>query len=139
MKPKERLAVVRALDANANRVREGLRVAEDVARFIWNDSGLTSLLKKIRHGVTEAEKGLLSARLRVKARDVEGDKGKGNQQTSERARNNAWELFAANLKRAEEALRSLEEFSKLAGRAESKTFKRLRFECYKAEEKAAKR
>ena len=134
-----RLAVWRALDANANRAREGLRVAEDVARFVWDDASLTAALKKIRHAVTAAEKKLLSKALRAKARDVDGDRGKGDQQRSEKVRRDAADMFHANLKRAQEALRSLEEFSKWARRPESTVFKRLRYDCYKAEESAVRK
>ena len=106
------LPVFRALDANCNRVREGLRVAEDVARFILNDSTLLKRLKKIRHAVTAAEKALFaSGKLRLLARDVERDLGKGTPEKKEKIRNSSKELLTANLKRAQEALRSLEEFS----------------------------
>ena len=127
------------MDANANRVREGLRVAEDVARFLWDDPRLTRSLKKIRHGVTGAEKRLFtSAARRVRSRDVEGDLGRGNLEASERIRRNPSDLFRANLKRAQEALRSLEEFAKTLGRPEALAFKSLRYECYRAEEMSEK-
>ncbi|MFA6384789.1 MAG: hypothetical protein WCY10_05405, partial [Candidatus Omnitrophota bacterium] len=49
--------ISRVIDANANRLKEGLRVCEEVARFILNDGRLTRGLKEIRH---EAD-GLLDA------------------------------------------------------------------------------
>jgi thiamine-phosphate pyrophosphorylase len=76
---------------------------------------------------------------RVEARNVDGDTGKGDKQPSEKVRRCARDLFHANLKRAQEALRSLEEFSKLAGRSESSIFKRLRYACYRAEESAVRK
>ncbi len=131
----ENLAVLRALDANCNRVREGLRVAEDVARFILNDPRLLSRLKKTRHGVTLAERSLFkSVRVRALSRDVEGDLGRGNQEKSEKSRGTPGELLKANLKRAQEGLRSLEEFAKLLKHPASAKFKRLRYECYRLEE-----
>jgi thiamine-phosphate pyrophosphorylase len=133
--PKNNRPVLRALDANCNRAREGFRVAEDVARFVWNDSRLLNRLKKLRHEVTRLEKSLFkSNRLRSAFRDVEKDLGRGTPGKSEKIRTNPTELLRANLKRAQEALRSLEEFSKLLKHPASKGFKRLRYECYKIEE-----
>jgi thiamine-phosphate pyrophosphorylase len=122
------------LDANANRAREGLRVAEDVARFLWNDASLTADLKKVRHALTSAEKTLFAAvRNRLAARDVEGDEGRTTREKSEKTRRNASDLFVANLKRSQEAFRGLEEFSKALGRPEAERFKKLRYETYQLE------
>ena len=41
--------VLRMIDANVNRTTEGLRVAEDIVRFVLDDEKLTSRLKHIRH------------------------------------------------------------------------------------------
>ena len=134
--PSKNSAVYRALDANCNRAREGFRVAEDVARFVLNDPALLNRLKKLRHGVTEAEKSLFkSVQIRLKARNVAKDLGKGNKEKAEKVRATPRELLKANLKRAQEALRSLEEFSKLIKHPASAKFKRLRYECYQIEEK----
>ena len=133
--PPKNLAVFRALDANCNRAREGFRVAEDVARFILNDSALLNRLKKLRHGVTEAELSLFKSRqIRLAARDVAKDLGRGNKEKWEKVRSTPKELLKANLKRAQEALRSLEEFSKLLKHPASAKFKKFRYECYKIEE-----
>lgn len=132
--PKD-LPVLRVLDANCNRAREGFRVAEDVARFILNDSRLLNRLKKLRHEVTAAEKSLFkSHQVRFAARDVEKDLGKSNREKSEKVRTNPKDLLKANLKRAQEALRSLEEFSKLIRHPSSAKFKKMRYECYRIEE-----
>ncbi len=129
------LPALRALDANCNRAREGFRVAEDVARFVLDDPRLLNRLKKMRHEVTAAEKTLFkSAELRAAARNVEKDLGRGNVEKREKVRSNPRELLRANLKRAQEALRSLEEFSKLLKHPASARFKRLRYECYRVEE-----
>ena len=136
MKPgQDNLPILRALDANCNRAREGFRVAEDVARFVLNDSKLLSRLKKLRHEVTAAEKTLFkSYQLRTTARNVTQDLGRGNREKTEKVRANPKELLKANLKRAQEALRSLEEFSKLLKHPASARFKRLRYQCYHIEE-----
>jgi len=133
--PRQRRSVLRALDANCNRVREGLRVAEDVARFVLNDPKLFARLKKLRHAVTQTEKKLfLSSRLRALSRDVAQDLGRGSQEKSEKVRKHPRDLLKANLKRAQEGLRSLEEFSKLLGHPAALRFKKIRYECYRAEE-----
>jgi thiamine-phosphate pyrophosphorylase len=132
--PKNR-GILRALDANCNRAREGLRVAEDVARFVLNDPRLITRLKKMRHEVTETEKSLFKGpEIRQAARDIAGDLGRGNPEKSERVRVNPRELLKANLKRTQEALRSLEEFSKLLKHPASTRFKKLRYGCYRLEE-----
>src|SRR5580692_95500 len=129
------IGVLRALDANCNRAREGFRVAEDVARFVLDDPKLLTRLKKLRHEVTSAEKSLFqSDQVRQLARNIEKDLGRGNKVKNEKSRATPEELLKANLKRAQEALRSLEEFSKLMRHPASVRFKKLRYECYKIEE-----
>jgi thiamine-phosphate pyrophosphorylase len=131
----EMRAVYRALDANCNRVREGFRVAEDVARFMLNDASLLTRLKKLRHAVTLAEKSLFqSSQLRRLSRNVQKDLGKGSREKSEKTRSSVEDLLKANLKRSQEALRSLEEFTKLIGHPASVRFKKIRYECYRIEE-----
>jgi len=54
------------IDANLNRSSEGLRVLEDVARFLLNDAELSQRLRTLRHDLArETESlsvGLLSQR-----------------------------------------------------------------------------
>ena len=40
---------LRLLDANLNRLREGIRVVEDIYRYIFNDKSTASNLKTLRH------------------------------------------------------------------------------------------
>jgi thiamine-phosphate pyrophosphorylase len=131
-----RRAVLRALDANCNRVREGLRVAEDVARFALDDPRLSTTLKRIRHDVTGAERELFQGGVeRFSARDVGGDRGRGTPVKGEKVRRSPKDLLWANLKRAQEGLRSLEEFAKLLKHPAASRFKRLRYRCYRIEER----
>ncbi len=128
-------ALYRALDANCNRVREGLRVAEDTARFVLDDPKLLNRLKRLRHAVTQAEKNLFaSASWRLGSRNVSKDLGRGSPEKAEKKRGSIEDLMRANLKRAQEGLRSLEEFSKLVGSPVSARFKKIRYECYQVEE-----
>jgi thiamine-phosphate pyrophosphorylase len=48
----------RVIDANINRISEGIRVIEDVARFVFDDSDITENLKNIRHTVRKTIKEL---------------------------------------------------------------------------------
>ena len=45
--------VFRVVDANFNRSREGLRVCEDITRFIVASPALTKELKALRHGISD--------------------------------------------------------------------------------------
>src|SRR4051812_9734075 len=49
--------ILRLLDANANRAREGLRVVEDYARFVVGAEELVGELKGIRHRFAEITGG----------------------------------------------------------------------------------
>ena len=63
--------LLRLLDANANRAREGLRVVEDYVRFMLDNRGLAADLKDIRHELADATKHLLADA--IYHRDTLGD------------------------------------------------------------------
>jgi len=123
-------AILRLVDANANRAREAARVLEDYARFVLNDAPLSARLKRLRHGLVAAL-APLAARMTA-ARDVAGDLGRGEVVRSEYRRANEADLVRANAARLEEALRSLEEFSKIDSPARARKFEKLRFAAYEA-------
>ncbi|MGB2975863.1 MAG: hypothetical protein WBD18_07480, partial [Phycisphaerae bacterium] len=50
----DRQSVYRILDANANRAREALRVAEEAARFALERADLAEALKRLRHDLRAA-------------------------------------------------------------------------------------
>jgi len=127
----------RIIDANINRAKEGLRVCEEIVRFILNDYKLTSEFKKIRHRLDSIIRGpygypvnLLTARKSLK------DIGK-NIYINELKRNNLEDIFFANIQRVKESIRVLEEFTKLADKALAVKFKRIRYGIYETEKKAA--
>ena len=126
-------SIYRTIDANFNRSREGLRVCEEVARFLLNDKPLTRDLKNLRHEITCA----LNTNTRFKskllqARSVKSDVGKKNS-NSEFKRNDARDIFEANIERSKEAVRALEEFFKLVSKSSSRKFKCIRFRIYDLE------
>jgi thiamine-phosphate pyrophosphorylase len=124
--------LARILDASANRAREGLRVAEDYVRFVLDDPGLTKRFKEVRHRLAEAERGL-DAHVLVGARDTREDVGTHIMTPSEQIRENPRAVLAANFKRIGEALRSLEEYSKLIDIWLAGRFEVLRYDVYTLE------
>ncbi len=104
--------VERLLDANGNRAAEGLRVLEDVARFLLDDRELTELAKTQRHEVRAA-----IPTETVAARDTAGDVGTTITAHDEMQRARLVDLIRANAARTQEALRTAEEACKLVGRA----------------------
>ena len=124
----------RIVDANCNRVREAIRVIEDVLRFHVESSDLSASLKDERHEVCAACDTVLKEKLEgLRARDVSGDPGRDSMTESEAARADYKEILISNFRRAEEGLRVLEEVSKLADPALSLRFKRSRFRVYELE------
>jgi thiamine-phosphate pyrophosphorylase len=124
--------LARILDASANRAREGLRVAEDYVRFVLDDPGLTKRFKEVRHRLAEAERGL-DGHLLVGARDTREDVGTHIMTPSEQIRENPRAVLAANFKRIGEALRSLEEYTKLIDIWLAGRFEVLRYDVYTLE------
>jgi thiamine-phosphate pyrophosphorylase len=122
----------RILDASANRAREGLRVVEDYVRFALDDPGLTRRLKEVRHRLAAALQGF-DPGLLVGSRDTAGDVGTHIMTAAERVRENPRAVLAANFKRTAEALRSLEEYSKLVDVWLAGRFEVLRYDVYTLE------
>jgi thiamine-phosphate pyrophosphorylase len=103
--------ILRTVDANINRVSEGLRVLEDVARFIVEDVEATRQLKSVRHQVNQLARDL-GIHLLL-SRNSGGDIGAGNDLVHEHR--DLYSIVRANAKRAQEGLRVLEELGKLPG------------------------
>jgi thiamine-phosphate pyrophosphorylase len=130
VEPTEWIDTARILDAAANRAREGLRVVEDYCRFVRDDAFLTGQLKQFRHELArllgEQPGGLAS-------RDTQRDVGTAISTDQERHRYSLLEVVEANCKRVQEALRSLEEYSKLRDPARAEGLERLRYQSYTLE------
>ncbi len=119
---------LRVLDVNLNRAREGLRVLEDTARLVWDDNDLFEELRAVRHGL-DAVTRKVYPRL-VDARDSDGDPGRVVPEVKKRDRRG---LVAANFRRAQEALRVLEEYGKVFSPSAAARFKAFRYRLYSAE------
>jgi len=127
----------RIIDANYNRLKEGLRVCEDICRFIYDEKSLTRSFKAIRHEVSEIIAHLKFKNLIV-SRNSERDIGKETI-VSELKRDNLGDIFYANLQRTKESIRVLEELTKLFDKTLAKRLKNMRYSIYGLEKKAVKK
>jgi thiamine-phosphate pyrophosphorylase len=123
----ESTALLRLVDANLNRLKEGIRVVEDICRFVFEFKDEASRLKALRHNARSSE--LLEA---LKHRDTNTDILKSTTKT-EKNRENIASLLIANFKRAQESARTLEEALKLFSTDEAENFKKIRYELYDIE------
>ncbi len=122
--------IARMIDANANRAAEGLRVLEDVARFALDDAGLSERAKAARHAVRMAA-GSISPGDAV-GRSVAEDVGRAITTETESRRTDLRGVVTAAAKRAQEAIRVLEEAAKTRG-GNWTQFERARYEAYDLE------
>jgi len=122
-----RQKVARLIDANLNRLKEGIRVIEDINRYIYNDASLTSQLKSLRHRLQT-----LYSQERLHARDIENDVQKKSIE-SELNRSDIVDLVIANFSRAQESARVLEESFKLIDPVSSEIAKEVRYGLYGVE------
>ncbi|SFV74532.1 Hypothetical alternative hydroxymethylpyrimidine phosphate kinase ThiD [hydrothermal vent metagenome] len=117
----------RVIDANINRLKEGVRVIEDIIRYYKNDKKLSLQLKQLRHKASIN----LTYELLLH-RDSINDVLRPTTQ-SELNRTNLQSIIIANFKRAQESARVLEELFKLYDVTYSETFKSIRYELYNLE------
>ncbi len=129
--------ILRILDANLNRSREGLRVCEDIVRFMLDSRSLSTELKTMRHGIASAIKVFPSgSKLLLESRDSCDDVGRSSRMATEMLRSGEADIFMANMQRVKESLRVLEEFAKLLDVKLAIKFQALRFMSYDVEKKA---
>ena len=118
---------LRLIDANLNRLREGIRVVEDIFRYVYNDKQTALKLKELRH-LSRLENYIEL----LETRDVKNDVLRSSIK-SEQNRNDLYSILIANFKRAQESSRVLEEFTKLTSIKDSENFKYIRYELYNLE------
>ncbi len=129
----------RIIDANFNRLTEGIRVCEEIARFILEEKNLTQQFRRLRHRISSAVSLLSVDKVRLlNARDILKDVGKISIKP-ELKRENWQDIFFANISRIKESVRVLEEFSKLLNKRAALDFKKIRYSIYEIEKKATKR
>lgn len=126
--------VYRIIDANINRVAEGLRVIEDIERFIFQDKEIAREVREIRH---LARKSFQKSDLLSNRNSLTDIGLRTSQESDLDKKNDIKTLLAANFKRVEEGLRSIEECLKVADfNHEAKLYEQLRFKVYDLEKKA---
>ena len=118
---------LRLIDANLNRLREGIRVVEDIFRYVYNDKQTALKLKELRH-LSRLENYIEL----LETRDVKNDVLRSSIK-SEQNRTDLYSILIANFKRAQESSRVLEEFCKLLSVKDSENFKYIRYELYNLE------
>jgi len=136
--------VLRLIDANVDRVGEGLRVLEDVARFLLDDAVLSRRLKTLRHRLSRdirSLEGQLLASRRVKE-DVGARLGRARPPGGAEEHEDLPALVRANASRVQQSLRVLEELARLSDsplRTKSAEFEGCRFEVYDLEQELVAR
>ncbi len=122
----------RIIDANLNRACEGIRVVEDIARFIYSNMEMASHLRSVRHSIRKSTDHLKDDLLRSRdsLKDVGRVISRSNTLDRKESINN---IINANFKRAQEALRTVEEMLKLSDYNLSKEVEGKRFKIYTLE------
>lgn len=122
----------RVIDANLNRLKEGVRVVEDLMRYLHNNKELSQKLKSIRHLARYEDIDAL-----LQNRDSINDVLRPTTQ-SELNRTDIKSIIVANFKRAQESSRVLEELFKLVDAKQSENYKHIRYELYDLEKEVIK-
>ena len=126
---------LRIIDANLNRIGEGLRLLEDIARLLLNDATLTQQLKTMRHEILKGDWPFHQQLLN--ARDAESDVGINIGVPGDEKQRGLTITVIANARRVQESLRTLEEVAKIPGitpELDSEKFKQARFNLYTIEQ-----
>jgi thiamine-phosphate pyrophosphorylase len=127
--------VLRIIDANLNRIGEGLRLLEELARLQLNDATLTQQLKTMRHELLRSDWSFTQRLLQ--ARNSAGDVGIDMEVPGEEKQRELPTILVANARRVQESLRTLEELSKIPGtisELDPEKFKQARFDLYTIEQ-----
>lgn len=115
----------RIIDANLNRGTEALRVLEEISRFLIEDKQSSEMLKLIRHKLNNIEEKNYDTLLA--ARDTENDIGIDIKNPDKRT--NIENIFKANIKRLQQVLRVLSEYSP----ENADVFEDMRYKSYTLE------
>ena len=131
--------LLRTVAANYTRAKEAVRVVEDICRFYLKSSRLTGRLKRLRHDLTKIflTLGMPDTSL-IEARNSREDVGRRGL-VRDKKRPGWKDLLLSNFKRAEEAVRVLEECSKVGRPSQTARFQRLRFRLYELEKESLRK
>ncbi len=126
---------LRIIDASYNRIGEGLRFLEEIARMVLDDSSMTQQLKTMRHDLIRGDSSF--NRQLLQSREAESDVGTNLEVPGEEKDKDLPSALVANARRAQESLRTLEELAKVPDTGielDSDKFKQARFDLYKIEQ-----
>ncbi len=124
----EDLRIYQIIDANLDRAREGLRVLEDWARFGLGKEKYVKRIKNFRQIL-----GKNHLKVYKQSRNHIEDKCKGLTHKEQDNRNTSEQIISSNSGRVQEALRVIEEFSRLHNHELSKIASEIRYEIYNIE------
>ncbi len=124
----EDLRIYQIIDANLDRAREGLRVLEDWARFGLGKGKYVERIKNLRQIL-----GKNHLEVYKQSRNYIEDKCKGLTHQEQLNRNTSEQIISSNSGRVQEALRVIEEFSRLHNHELSKIASEIRYEIYTIE------
>ncbi len=124
---------LRIIDANLNRIGEGLRFLEDLARLLLNDAALTEQLKTMRHELVRGEWSYNQQLLQ--SRNAAADVGISIEVAGEEKQRELPTTVVANARRVQESLRVMEELAKIPDtKLDPEKFKQTRFRLYTIEQ-----
>ena len=124
----EDLRIYQIIDANLDRAREGLRVLEDWARFGLGGNDFVAKIKNHRQIL-----GKNHLEVYKQSRNYIEDQFKGLTHQEQNNRKTPEQIVCSNAGRVQEALRVIEEFSRLHNHKLSKIASEIRYEIYTIE------
>ena len=124
----EDFRIYQIIDANLDRAREGLRVLEDWARFGLGESDYVAKIKNYRQIL-----GKNHLEIYKQSRNSIEDQCKGFTHQEQINRRTPQQIISSNSGRVQEALRVIEEFSRLHNHELSKVASEIRYEIYTLE------
>ncbi len=127
-KKAEDLRFHQIIDANLDRAREGLRVLEDWARFGLGNEEYVERIKNFRQIL-----GKNHLEVYKQSRNYIEDECKGLTHQEQINRKTPEQIISSNSGRVQEALRVIEEFSRLHNHELSKIASKIRYEIYTIE------
>ncbi len=124
----EDLRIYQIIDANLDRAREGLRVLEDWSRFGLGKENFVERIKNFRQIL-----GKNHLEVYKQSRNHIEDKCKGLTHLEQINRKTPEQIISSNSARVQEALRVIEEFSRIHNHELSKIASEIRYEIYTLE------
>jgi len=124
----EDIRILQIIDANLDRAREGLRVLEDWARFGLGENNYVSRIKNFRQIL-----GKNHLEIYKQTRNYVEDQSKGLTHIEQFSRKTPKQIISSNSGRVQEALRVIEEFSRIHNHELSKIASEIRYEIYTLE------